>query len=145
MIGRQDEPGPLFYAFRFGSHVLPREVSLSQGFDAASMGGDRPQGPGAQRDALRPFRQQGAVFEAIAHEECGVQTEAVFSLDPADHDVEFVLTRVGCSFVKFLCCPGAMSPLRTVIAISDRMPEIGREAVRTPIGLARLRPTSRKP
>jgi hypothetical protein len=34
--------------------------------------------------------------------------------------------RVGCSFVKFLCCPGAMSPLRTVIAISDRMPEIGR-------------------
>jgi AcrR family transcriptional regulator len=89
------------------------------------------------------FDSKERLFEAIAHEECGVQTEAVFSLDPADHDVESVLTRVGCSFVKFLCCPGAMSPLRTVIAISDRMPEIGREAVRTPTGLARLRPTSR--
>jgi RES domain-containing protein len=86
-----------------------------------------------------------AILDAISHEECGVQTEAVFSLDQADHNVESAFPRVGCSFVKFLCCPGAMSPLRTVIAISDRMPEIGREAVRTPIGLARLRPTSRKP
>jgi AcrR family transcriptional regulator len=71
------------------------------------------------------FDSKERLFEAIAHEECGVQTEAVFSLDPADHDVESVLTRVGCSFVKFMRCPGAMSPLRTVIAISDRMPEIG--------------------
>jgi hypothetical protein len=86
---------------------------------------------------------EGSQLDAISHEECGVQTEAVFSLDQADHDVESALTRVGCSFVKFLCCQGAMSPLRTVIAISDRMSEIGREAVRTPIGLARLRPTSR--
>ena len=59
---------------------------------------------------------------AISQEECGVQTEAVFSPDPAGHDVESALILVGCSFVKFLCCPGAMSLLRTVIAISDRMP-----------------------
>ena len=84
-----------------------------------------------------------AILDAISHEECGVQTEAVFSLDQADHNVESAFPRVGCSFVKFLCCPGAMSPLRTVIAISDYMPEIGREAVRTPTGLARLRTTSR--
>jgi len=51
--------------------------------------------------------------------------------DPADHDVEAVFTRLGYSFVKFLCRPGAMSPLRTVIAISDRMPEIGREFYKT--------------
>ena len=69
--------------------------------------------------------------------------EAVFSLDQADHNVESALTRVSRSFVKFVCCPGAMSPLRTVIAISDCMPEIGREPVRTVTGLARLRPTSR--
>jgi AefR-like transcriptional repressor, C-terminal domain len=42
-----------------------------------------------------------------------------------------VLTRLGTSFVKFLCRPGAMSPLRTVIAISDRMPEIGAEFYET--------------
>ena len=41
-----------------------------------------------------------------------------------------VLTRLGRGFVGFLCRPGAMSPLRTVIAISDRMPEIGKEVFR---------------
>ena len=37
---------------------------------------------------------------------------SVFSLDPADHDVEAALTRLGRGFVKFICRPGAMSPLR---------------------------------
>jgi AefR-like transcriptional repressor, C-terminal domain len=46
-------------------------------------------------------------------------------------EIPTVLTRLGTSFVKFLCRPGAMSPLRTVIAISDRMPEIGREFYET--------------
>jgi len=91
--------------------------------------GRSPARPGCPNGTLYVyFDSKERLFEAIAHEECGAQTEAVFSLDPADHDVESVLTRVGCSFVKFLCCPRAMSPLRTVIAISDRMPEIGREA-----------------
>ena len=71
------------------------------------------------------------LFEAIAREACGAQAETVFSLDPADHDVEAVLTRLGRSFVKFLCRPGAMSPLRTVISISERMPEIGRKFYET--------------
>jgi AefR-like transcriptional repressor, C-terminal domain len=51
----------------------------------------------------------------------------VFSLDPADPDVESVLMRLGHGYVKFLCRPDAMPPLRTVIAISERMPEIGRQ------------------
>ena len=85
------------------------------------------QGWGLEGTLYVYFDSKERLFEAIAHEECGAQAETVFSLDPADHDVEPVLTRLGRSFVKFLCRPGAMSPLRTVIAISDRMPEIGRE------------------
>ena len=34
--------------------------------------------------------------------------------------------RLGAAFVRFLCQPQAISPLRTVIAIADRMPEVGR-------------------
>ena len=108
-----------------------REVFLSQGFDAASMGEIARKARVSKGTLYVYFDSKERLFEAIAHEECGAQAETVFSLDPADHDVEAVLTRVGCSFVKFLCRPGAMSPLRTVIAISDRMPEIGREFYET--------------
>jgi AcrR family transcriptional regulator len=108
-----------------------REVFLAQGFDAASMG-EIARKAGVSKGTLYVyFDSKERLFEAIAHEECGAQAEGVFSLDPADHDVEAVLTRLGRSFVKFKCRPGAMSHLRTVIAISERMPEIGREFYET--------------
>jgi AcrR family transcriptional regulator len=108
-----------------------REVFLAQGFDAASMG-EIARRAGVSKGTLYVyFDSKEQLFEAIAHEACGAQAEGVFSLDPADHDVEAVLTRLGRSFVKFLCRPGAMSPLRTVISISERMPEIGRKFYET--------------
>ncbi len=108
-----------------------REVFLSHGFDAASMG-EIARKAGVSKGTLYVyFNGKEQLFEAIAHEVCAAQAEGVFSLDPADHDVEAVLTRLGRSFVKFLCRPGAMSPLRTVISISERMPEIGREFYET--------------
>jgi AcrR family transcriptional regulator len=108
-----------------------REVFLGQGFDAASMT-EIARKAGVSKGTLYVyFDSKEQLFEAIAHEACGVQAEGVFSLDPADHDVEAVLTRLGRSFVKFKCRPGDMLPLRTVIAISDRMPEIGREFYET--------------
>jgi hypothetical protein len=36
-----------------------------------------------------------------------------------------VLTRLGDAFVRFMCRTRGISPLRTVIAIADRMPELG--------------------
>ncbi|PNE11030.1 MAG: TetR family transcriptional regulator [Beijerinckiaceae bacterium] len=108
-----------------------RDVFLAQGFDAASMG-EIARKAGVSKGTLYVyFDSKEQLFEAIAHEQCGAQAEGVFSLHPADHDVEAVLTRLGRSYVKFQCRPGAMSPLRTVIAISDRMPEIGREYYET--------------
>lgn len=103
-----------------------REVFLSQGFDAASMG-EIARKAGVSKGTLYVyFDSKEKLFEAIAHEACGAQAEGVFCLDPADRDVEAVLTRLGIGFVGFLCRPGAMSPLRTVISISERMPEIGK-------------------
>jgi len=108
-----------------------REVFLAQGFDAASMG-EIARRAGVSKGTLYVyFDSKEQLFEAIAHEACAAQAEGVFALDPADHDVEAVLTRVGRGFVKFLCRPGTMSPLRTVISISERMPEIGRQFYET--------------
>jgi AcrR family transcriptional regulator len=108
-----------------------REVFLAQGFDAASMG-EIARKAGVSKGTLYVyFDSKEQLFEAIAQEACGAQAEGVFSLDPADHDVEAVLTRLGRSYAKFHCRPGAMSPLRTVISISERMPEIGRKFYET--------------
>jgi len=102
-------------------------VFLARGFDAASMG-EIARKAGVSKGTLYVyFDSKEKLFEAIAHEVCGGQAEAVFCLDPADHDVESVLTRLGRGFVGFLCRSGSMSPLRTIISISERMPEIGTE------------------
>ena len=104
-----------------------RKVFLAQGFDGASMG-EIARTAGVSKGTLYVyFDSKEQLFEAIAQEACAAQAEGVFSLDPADHDVEAALTRLGRGFVEFLCRPGGMSPVRTVISISERMPEIGKQ------------------
>lgn len=104
-----------------------RDVFLARGFDAASMG-EIARKAGVSKGTLYVyFDSKEKLFEAIAHEVCGGQAESIFCLDPADHEIEAVLTRLGRGFVGFLCRSGSMSPLRTVISIADRMPEIGTE------------------
>ena len=71
------------------------------------------------------FDNKEQLFEAIVHEECLVHAEGAFNLDPDDHDVEKILRRLGAAYIEFLCSPEKASALRTVIAIADRMPEIG--------------------
>src|SRR5207247_8321666 len=40
-------------------------------------------------------------------------------------DIESELTRLGEELSRFLTRPGGVSPVRTIIAIADRMPEVG--------------------
>ena len=101
-------------------------VFLAQGFDAASMN-DIARAAGVSKGTLYVyFNNKEELFEAIVEEECDAQAEGIFDLDPSDHDVEAVLTRLGVAYVKFLCRPEKASAVRTVIAIADRMPEIGK-------------------
>ena len=76
------------------------------------------------------FKHKEELFEAIVEQECEAQAEGIFDLDPNDHDVEAVLTRLGIAYVKFLCRPEKASAIRTVIAIAERMPELGRQILR---------------
>src|SRR5579871_1500120 len=104
-----------------------RNVFLAQGFDAASMN-DIARAAGVSKGTLYVyFNNKEELFEAIVEEECDAQAEGIFTLDPNDHDVGAVLTRLGIAYVKFLCRPEKASAIRTVIAIADRMPEIGKK------------------
>jgi AcrR family transcriptional regulator len=118
-----------------------REVFLAQGFDAASMGEIARKARVSKGTLYVYFDSKEQLFEAIAHEACAAQAEAVFSLDLANRDIEAVLTQLGQGFVKLLCRPGAMPPLRTIMSISERMPEIGRKYYETgpACGIERLR------
>src|SRR6266700_3237768 len=92
-----------------------RAVFLAQGFDAASMG-EIARAAGVSKGTLYVyFENKEELFESIVHEQCQVQAEGLFDLDPADPDVEAVLTRLGVGLVNFLCQPGKASPLRTVL------------------------------
>jgi len=117
-----------------------RQVFLTQGFDAASMN-DIARVAGVSKGTLYVyFDNKEELFEAIVEQECDAQAEGIFDLDPNDHDVKAVLTRLGVAYVKFLCRPEKASAVRTVIAIADRMPDIGRRFYESgpAVGIARL-------
>ena len=103
-----------------------RAVFLAQGFDAASMN-DIARAAGVSKGTLYVyFTNKEQLFEAIVEQECEAQAEGIFDLDPEDHHVEAVLTRLGLAYVRFLCRPEKAQAIRAVIAIAERMPELGR-------------------
>jgi AcrR family transcriptional regulator len=117
-----------------------RTVFLQHGFDAASMS-DIARAARVSKGTLYVyFANKEELFGAIVHEECQVHAEANFKLDPADRDVAGALTRLGIAYIQFLCSPAKASALRTVVAIADRMPEIGKVFYETgpAVGIGRL-------
>src|SRR5271170_275394 len=117
-----------------------RAIFLAQGFDAASMS-DIARAAGVSKGTLYVyFENKEQLFEAIVHEECLVHAEGAFDFDHGNHDVEAVLTRLGSAYLGFLCTAEKASALRTVAAIADRMPEIGRVFYETgpAVGIAKL-------
>jgi AcrR family transcriptional regulator len=116
-------------------------VFLAQGFDAASMGEIARAARVSKGTLYVYFKDKDELFKAIAAKECVFQAEAVFSFDEAHPDVEAVLMRVFTAFVRMLCEPRRHSSLRTVIAIADRMPEVGQMFYEAgpAVGLSRTR------
>ncbi len=113
---------------------------LARGFDAASMG-DIAKAAGVSKGTLYVyFKDKDELFAAIVSGECVMQADNVFEFDHADHDVEAVLLRHGKAFVKRFGDPGRMSTWRTVIAIAERMPDLGRKVYETgpAVGVAKL-------
>jgi AcrR family transcriptional regulator len=106
-------------------------VFLEKGFDAASMG-EIARAAGVSKGTLYVyFDDKQALFDAIVQEACHIHAERVFEFDHADRDVAAVLTKLGVAFATVMCRPEQMSAIRTVIAVADRMPELGRKFYET--------------
>jgi AcrR family transcriptional regulator len=104
-----------------------RTLFLAQGFDAASMDAIARKAGVSKGTLYVYFESKEQLFEAIVEDERGAQAEQIFALDSTNRDVAAVLMSLGAAYARFLCQPAAASALRTVIAIAERMPELGRK------------------
>jgi AcrR family transcriptional regulator len=102
-----------------------RRVFMDLGFDGASMG-DIARSAGVSKGTLYVyFADKNRLFEAIVEEESLEQGKVAFNFDPA-RDVATTLHEFGQAYIHLLCRPGGGSAIRTVMAIAERMPEVGR-------------------
>lgn len=118
-----------------------RRIFLARGFDAASMADIAKEASVSKGTLYVYFKNKEELFGAIVQQECCHHAEGAFKLDAADHDVEAVLTQLGVDYLHFLCSADKASSLRIVIAIADRMPEIGKAFYETGpmVGIGRMR------
>ncbi len=102
-----------------------RAVFMDRGYDAASMG-EIARMAGVSKGTLYVyFADKSDLFSAIIEQQCARQgTSGLFF--ELDDDVEAVLNKIGQAYVELLCRPNGGSTIRTVMAIAERMPEVGR-------------------
>ena len=101
-----------------------RAVFMNLGFDGASMG-EIARAAGVSKGTLYVyFTDKSALFEAIVAQEVLDQGRIAFNFDPA-RDTETTLLDFGTAYIQVLCRPGGGSSTRTVMAIAERMPEVG--------------------
>ena len=102
-----------------------RKVFLDLGFDGASMG-EIARSAGVSKGTLYVyFADKNRLFEAIVEEEMADQQKVAFNFDP-ERDVDTTLREFGQAYIQLLCRPGGGSAIRTVMAIAERMPDVGR-------------------
>ena len=102
-----------------------RKVFMDLGFDGASMGEIARAAAVSKGTLYVYFADKSALFEAILEQEAFQYGQVVFNFDPA-RDVETTLKDFGQAYIHLLCRPGGGSAIRTVMAIAERMPDVGR-------------------
>jgi AcrR family transcriptional regulator len=101
------------------------KVFMELGFDGASMG-EIARAAGVSKGTLYVyFADKSALFTAIVEDENLERGKLAFNFDP-ERDATTTLTEFGQAFIQLLCRPGGGSATRTVMAIAERMPEVGR-------------------
>lgn len=103
-----------------------RRVFMDLGFDGASMG-EIARAAGVSKGTLYVyFTDKNRLFEAIVEQESLDHGKSAFNFDPAQ-DAETVLRDFGRAYIEIVCRPDGGSAVRTVMAIAERMPEVGRQ------------------
>ncbi|MDB5657161.1 MAG: Transcriptional regulator TetR family [Tardiphaga sp.] len=111
-----------------------RKVFMNLGFDGGSMG-EIARAAGVSKGTLYVyFADKSALFEAIVAQEVLAQGKMAFNFDPA-RDTETTLKEFGTAYIQLLCRPGGGSSTRTVMAIAERMPEVGQRFYNNVIAL----------
>ena len=102
-----------------------RKVFMDLGFDGASMN-EIARSAGVSKGTLYVyFADKNRLFEAIVEDEALAQGKMLFNFDPS-RDPETTLREFGQTYMALLCRPGGGSWIRTVMAIAERMPDVGR-------------------
>lgn len=102
-----------------------RKVFMDLGFDGASMG-EIARSAGVSKGTLYVyFADKNRLFEAIVEETALEQGEIAFDFD-ASGDAATTLREFGAAYIGMILRPGGGSAIRTVMAIAERMPEVGR-------------------
>ena len=102
-----------------------RKVFMDLGFDGSSMGEIARAAQVSKGTLYVYFADKCALFEAILEQEALQHGQVVFNFDPA-RDAETTLKDFGQAYIHLLCRPGGGSAIRTVMAIAERMPDVGR-------------------
>jgi AcrR family transcriptional regulator len=103
-----------------------QKVFMDLGFDGASMN-EIARAAGVSKGTLYVyFADKNRLFEAILEDEALQKSKVVYNLDPR-RDVETTLREFGRAYIGSMCRPGGGSSIRTVMAIAERMPDIGRQ------------------
>jgi AcrR family transcriptional regulator len=102
-----------------------RRVFLDLGFDGASMG-EIARVAGVSKGTLYVyFADKHHLFEAIVEQENLDYGRETFNFSP-ERDPETTLFDFGCAYMTVICRPHGGSAVRTVMAIAERMPDLGR-------------------
>ena len=103
-----------------------RTVFLADGFDAASMN-EIARAAGVSKGTLYVyFDSKEALFEVLIREEKREQAEQTCRFDHANHDVAVELQAFGERMLDRMFRPSAVAHLRTVAAVAQKFPSIGR-------------------
>jgi AcrR family transcriptional regulator len=102
-----------------------KKIFMDLGFDGASMG-EIARSAGVSKGTLYVyFADKNRLFEAIVEEEMLDQQKVAFNFEP-ERDVATTLREFGQAYIELLCRPAGGSAIRTVMAIAERMPDVGR-------------------
>ena len=103
-----------------------RKVFMDLGFDGASMN-EIARAAGVSKGTLYVyFTDKSQLFEAIVEDEALEKGKIAYNLD-RKRDVETTLREFGRVYIGGMCRPGGGSSIRTVMAIAERMPDVGRQ------------------
>lgn len=102
-----------------------RRVFMDLGFDGASMN-EIARSAGVSKGTLYVyFTDKNRLFEAIVEQENLDHGKSAFDFDPGK-SAEVTLRDFGRAYIEVLCRPDGGSAVRTVMAIAERMPDVGR-------------------